>query len=69
MACQVSLSMGFSRQEYQSRFPFPAPEDLPNPGSESRSPALQADSLSAEPEGSHSKKSKALIPRIGSGKG
>ena len=29
---QFSPSMGFSRQEYQSRLPFPSPEDLPNPG-------------------------------------
>ena len=26
------LSMGFSRQEYWSRLPFPSPGDLPNPG-------------------------------------
>ena len=32
-------------------FPFPSPEDLPNPGIEPRSPALQADSLPAEPQG------------------
>ena len=31
--------------------PFPSPGDLPNPGIESRSPALQADSLPAEPQG------------------
>ena len=31
--------------------PFPSPGDLPNPGIEPRSPALQADSLSAEPQG------------------
>ena len=30
---------------------FPSPEDLPNPGIEPRSPALQADSLPAEPPG------------------
>ena len=30
---------------------FPSPEDLPNPGIEPRSPALQADSLPAEPQG------------------
>ena len=30
---------------------FPSPGDLPNPGIEPRSPALQADSLSAEPQG------------------
>ena len=31
--------------------PFPSPEHLPNPGLEPRSPALQADSLPAEPPG------------------
>ena len=30
---------------------FPSPGDLPNPGIEPRSPALQADSLPAEPQG------------------
>ena len=40
---------GFSRQEYWSGFLcHPPPEDLPNPGIEPRSPALQADSLQAE---------------------
>ena len=41
--------MGFPRQEYWSGLPFPSPGDLPNPGIEPRSPALQADSLPAEP--------------------
>ena len=41
--------MGFSRQEYWSGLPFPSPGDLPDPGIESRSPALQADSLLSEP--------------------
>ena len=36
-------SMGFSRQEYWSGLPFPSPGDLPDPGIESRSPALEAD--------------------------
>ena len=31
---------------------FPPPGDLPNPGIEPRSPALQADALPAEPQGS-----------------
>ena len=31
--------------------PFPSPEDLPNPGIEPRPPALQADSIPAEPPG------------------
>ena len=37
---QASPSMGFSRQEYWSRLPFPSPGYLPNPGIESGSPAL-----------------------------
>ena len=41
--------MGFSRQEYWSGLPFPSPGNLPDPGIESRSPALQADSLLSEP--------------------
>ena len=42
---------GFSRQEYWSRLPFPSPGDLPDPGIEPGSPALQADSLPSEPPG------------------
>ena len=47
-ARQAPLFMGFSRQEYWS---FPSPGDLPNPGIQPRSPALQADSLPSEPPG------------------
>ena len=32
VACQVPLSMGFSRQEYWSGLPCASPGDLPNPG-------------------------------------
>ena len=46
------LSIGFSRQEYWSGLPFPSPGDLPDPGIEPRSPALQADSLPVELQGS-----------------
>ena len=49
IACQAPLSMGFSRQEYWSGLPFPSPGDLPDSGTEPRSPALQANSLSSEP--------------------
>ena len=48
---QAPQSMEFSRQEYWSGLPFPSPEDLPNPGIEPRSPALQADALPSEPPG------------------
>ena len=51
LADQASLSMGFSRQEYRSGLPFPFPGDLPNPGIEPGSPALQADTLPSEPPG------------------
>ena len=50
-ACQVPLSMEFSRQEYWSGLPFPSLGDLPDLGIEPRSPALQADSLPSEPSG------------------
>ena len=43
--------MGFFTQEYQSGLPLPPSGDLPNPGIEVRSPALQADSLPSEPPG------------------
>ena len=43
--------MGFSRQEYWSGLPFPSPGDLPNPGIEPGSPALQTDALPSEPPG------------------
>ena len=48
---QAPLSMEFSRQEYWSALPRPPPGDLPNPGIEPRSPALQADSLPSQPPG------------------
>ena len=41
IAHQAPLSMEFSRQEYWSRFLFPSPGDLPNPGIEPRSPAMK----------------------------
>ena len=43
--------MGFPRQEYWSGFPFPPPGDLPNPGIESGSTVLEADSSPTEPAG------------------
>ena len=45
VAYQAPPSMGFSRQEYWSGLPFPSPGDLPNPGIEPGSHALQADTL------------------------
>ena len=43
--------MGFPRQEYWSGLSFPTPGDLPNPGVDPGSPALQADSSPSEPPG------------------
>ena len=55
IACQAPLSMEFSRQECWSGLPFPSPGDLPDPGIEPGSPALQADSLPSEPPGNPNK--------------
>ena len=43
--------MAFSRPKYWNGYPFPSPGDLPNTGMKPRSPALQVDSLPAEPQG------------------
>ena len=51
VAYQAPPSMEFSRQEYWSRLPFPSPGDLPDPGIELGSSALQADALPSEPPG------------------
>ena len=48
---QAPLSMGFPRQEYWSRWPFPSPKDLPDPGIEPKSPTLQADALPLSHQG------------------
>ena len=49
VSCQVPLSMGIFRQEYSSGLPFSSSGNLPDPGTEPRSPALQVDSLLTEP--------------------
>ena len=51
VAYHAPPSVGFSRQEYWSGLPFPSPGDLPNPGIEPGSPALQADALPSKPSG------------------
>ena len=48
VAYQAPQSMEFSKQEYWSGLPFPSPGDLPNPGIEPGSPALQANALPIE---------------------
>ena len=49
VACQATLSMEFSRQEYCSGLPFLSPGDFLDSGIKLGSPALQADSLLSEP--------------------
>ena len=51
VTCQGPLSIEFSGQEYWSGLPFPSAGDLPDPGIEPESPALQADALPSEPPG------------------
>ena len=46
-------STEFPRQEYWSGLPFPPPGNLPGPGTEPRSPALQADTLPSKPPGKY----------------
>ena len=53
IAFQAPLSMEFSRQEYWSGLPFRSQGDLPDPGIEPGSPALQADSLLLSHQGNH----------------
>ena len=50
IACQATLSMGFSRQKYWSGLPFPSPGESSQPR-ELGSPKLQADSSPSEPPG------------------
>ena len=56
VACQTPPSMGFSRQEYGSGLPFPSPGNLPDPGFEPGSPALQTDSWPIEVPGNPTNK-------------
>ena len=51
VACQASMSMGIHQAIDWSGWPFPSPGDLPNPGMEPRSSALQADSLVSDSPG------------------
>ena len=56
IAHQAPLSMGVSRQTYWSGLPCSPPREVPNPGIEAGSPALQVDSLPSEPLGKPKKK-------------
>ena len=51
IVCNPPLSIEFSRQEYWSGLPCSSPWELPDPGIESGTPALQANSLPSEPPG------------------
>ena len=51
VARQAPLSMGFPRQGYWSRSPFPPPGDLPNPGTEPTFPALAGRFFTTESPG------------------
>ena len=56
VACQAPLSMGFSRQEYWSRLPFPSLGHLPNSGikpTSLTSPVLAAGFFTTAPPGKH----------------
>ena len=67
---QAPLSMGFSRQKYCNRLPFPPPEALPDSGIELTSlasPALQVNSFPLEPlKKLHSRSGGSLMPKVAS---
>ena len=48
---RAPLSVGFSRQEYWNGLPFPSTGDLPDPGTETTSPALAGRFFTTEPPG------------------
>ena len=56
--------MEFSRQEYWSGLPFPSPGNLPNPGTESQSPAWLTVSLPSEPPGKPSRETQIPNSRV-----
>ena len=64
VAHQTPLTMEFSRQEYWSGLSFPSPRDLPNPGIEPESPALQADALPSELPGKPVKSVSTLLHNL-----
>ena len=51
VAHQAPLSMGFSRQGYQSELPLPSPGDLPDAGIPHAPPALAGGLFTTEPPG------------------
>ena len=63
VAYQAPPSMGFCRQECWSGLPFPSLGDLPDPGIEPGSPALQADALPSEPPGKPNRHP-CLVPNL-----
>ena len=62
IACQTPPSMGFSGQEFWGGLTFPSPGELPDPGIEPGSLALQADALPSEPPGKPLNKSRVFWP-------
>ena len=51
VTCQAPLTVGFSRQDYWSGFPFPPPGNLPDPGIQPTSVALAGGFFTTEPPG------------------
>ena len=67
VARQALLSMELPRQEYWSGLPLPSPGDLPGPGIESGSPALQANFLPFGPPWGWSKYTKQILTDLKGG--
>ena len=61
VACQVTMPMGFSRQEYWSGLPFPPPGDLPNTGIKPTFPVLVGRLFTTELLGKPQPKLKTML--------
>ena len=64
VARQAPLSMGMLQARILEWVPCPLPGNLPNPGIEPRSPALQVDSLPCEPPGKPLRSLVAIFPTM-----
>ena len=60
---QAPPSKGFSSQECWSGLPFPSPGEIPDAGIEPGFPTFQADALTSEPPGKHTKEYYSAIKR------
>ena len=64
VALQAPLSMGFPRQEYWNRLPFPSPGYLLDPGTKLMSPTLTVGFFTTEPPAAAATESLQSCPTL-----